>query len=269
MIKLSEAFKQNRLLIGIALVVVIGVGGAVLWAKNTDNTAANDNSGAVDVVKQHLDDMKNDFGVISFSVNSVQEVHNAQHIKNILASEVAVQMGLKKENIALVDAYVNAQYDGTKVFYNSGENQYMGFRLVRKDKSSPWIIADFGQGIGGISFIDFQNPHPERSAELYVWKNKELTGNDDTYFTVLDNDLKCINKNKPESEIYDLAVATDSIDSVNLRLAGIPNLTHLLVYQMNTTDFTKQEMSDIADKIIINADNHTISIGLWEKGKIQ
>lgn len=56
-------------------------------------------------------------------------------------------------------------------------------------------------------------------------------------------------------------------DSVNLMLAGIPNLTRLSIYQMNTTDFTKQEMSDIADKIIINADNHIISIGLWEKGK--
>jgi len=34
---------------------------------------------------------------------------------------------------------------------------------------------------------------------------------------------------------------------------------------LNTTDFTKQEMLEIADKIIINADNHLISIGVWEE----
>ncbi|HWQ72114.1 MAG TPA: DUF4829 domain-containing protein [Desulfitobacteriaceae bacterium] len=261
MIKFSESLKQYKLLIGFVLVIVIGVGVVLLRTQNTDNVAATDDSGVVDVVKQHLADMKNDFGVISFSVNSVKEVHNDQHIKNILEDDDAVKMGLTKENIALVDAYVNVQYDGTKVPYNSGENQYISFALIREDKSKTWIIADYGQGMGGIPYIDFRNLQPVRSVELYVWKNRELTGNDNTYFTVLDNDTNGINRNRPESEIYDLAIATNSIDSVNLRLAGIPNLTNLSIYQMNTTDFTKQEMSDIADKIVINADNHTISIG--------
>jgi len=263
----SGISKRNKLLISIFLVAIIAVGGILLWTKNTDSSDGIDRSGAVEVVKQYLDDMKNNFGVISFSVNSVQEVHNAQHIKNILADEDAVKMGLKKENIALVDAYVNAQYDNTKVPTGGGENQYIGFTLVRKDNSSPWIIANFGQGMGGVRYIDFQNPNPRRSAELYVWKNRALTGNDNTYFTVLNDDTNVINKNGAESEIYDLGKAFDSIDSVNLWLAGIPNLTELAVYQMNTTDFTKQEMSEIADKIVISADNHSISIGLWEEGK--
>ena len=96
-----------------------------------------------------------------------------------------------------------------------------------------------------------------------MWKNKELTGNDNAYFTVLDGE----NGNEQESKIYDLAAVTDSIDCVNLTLAGTPNLTNLAIYQLNTTDFTKQEMLEIADKIIINADNHRISIGVREERK--
>ncbi|MCB8815427.1 DUF4829 domain-containing protein [Desulfosporosinus shakirovi] len=263
---LSENLKRNKLWISIFLVAIIAV--ILLWTKNknTDSSDGIDRSGAVEVVKQYLDDKKNDFGVISFSVNSVQEVHNAQHIKNILGDEDAVKMGLTEDNIALVDAYVNAQYDNTKVPTGGGENQYIGFALVRKDKSTPWIIANSGQGMGGVRYIDFNNLNPKRSAELYVWKNRAFTGNDNTYFTVLNDDTNGINKNRAESEIYDLGKAFDSIDAANLLLAGIPNLTKLAVYQMNTTDFTKQEMSEIADKIVISADNHSISIGLWKKG---
>ena len=116
--------------------------------------------------------------------NSVKEVYNEQHLKNILEDEDAVKMGLKKDNIALVDAHINVQYDSTKVPNSSGENKYIGFTLIRENESKPWLIANSGQGMGGVSLIDFQNPRPTESAELYVWKNKELTGNDNAYFIV-------------------------------------------------------------------------------------
>jgi len=224
-----------------------------------------DKVAAVEVVTKYLEGRKNDFGVISLSINSVQAVENAQHLQNILGDEDAAKMGLTKENIALVDAYINVQHDGTIVPNQSGDNVYIGFTLIRQDKDSPWLINDYGQGLGGVAFMDFQNPYPERSAELYVWKNKALTGNDNTYFTVLSEQTNEINKNRTESEIYNLAKASDDLNYINLDLNGIPNLTHLAIYQMNTTDFTKQEMADIAAQIVINADNHSISIGLWEQ----
>lgn len=131
-----------------------------------------DKDAAVEVVTKHLEGRKNDFGVISLSINSVQAVENAQHLQNILEDEDAAKMGLTKENIALVDAYINVQNDGTKVPNQSGDNVYIGFTLIRQNKDSPWLINDYGQGLGGVSFMDFLNPYPEKSAELYVWKNE-------------------------------------------------------------------------------------------------
>lgn len=248
----------------IILVLAVGTGCTSSQPGDAAELSQADKDAAVEVVTKHLEGRKNDFGMISLAINSVQTVENAQHLQNILEDEDAAKMGLTEENIALVDAYINVQYDGTKVPYNSGENEYIGFTLIRKDSASPWLINTYGQGLGGVTFMDFENPYPERSAELYVWKNKALTGNDNTYFTVLSEQTNEINKNRAESEIYDLAKASDNLNYINLELNGIPNLTYLAIYQMNTTDFTKKEMESIAKEITLNADNHTISIGLRE-----
>jgi len=246
------------------LVFALGTGCSSSQTGDAAELSQADKDAAVEVVTKHLEGRKNDFGVISLSINSVRTVENAQHLQNILEDEDAAKMGLTKENIALVDAYINVQHDGTKVPNQSGDNVYIGFTLIRQDKDSPWLINDYGQGLGGVTFMDFENPYPERSAELYVWKNKELTGNDNTYFTVLSEYTNEINKSRTESEIYNLAKASENLNYINLDLNGIPNLTYLAIYQMNTADFTKEEMEAIADKIILNADNHRISIGLWK-----
>jgi hypothetical protein len=57
----------------------------------------------------------------------------------------------------------------------------------------------------------------------------------------------------------------NSLDLVNRELSRYPDLSNLAIYQMNTTDFSKQQMSGIADQIMISSDNHQISIGLWQK----
>lgn len=246
------------------LLFALGTGCSSSQTGDAAELSQADKDAAVEVVTKHLEGRKNDFGVISLAINSVQTVENAQHLQNILEDEDAAKMGLTKENIALVDAYINVQHDGTIVSNQSGDNVYIGFTLIRQDKDSPWLINNYGQGLGGVAFMDYENPYPERSAELYVWKNKALTGNDNTYFTVLSEQTNEIIKNRKESEIYDLAKASDDLNYINLQLVGIPNLTYLAVYQMNTTDFTKREMSNIVDQIILNADNHRISIGLWE-----
>lgn len=241
--------RRKLYLLIIILVLAVGAGCTSSQPGDAAELSQADKDAAVEVVRKHLEGRKNDFGVISLAINSVKTVENVQHLQNILEDEDAAKMGLTEENIALVDAYINVQYDGTKVPYNSGDNVYIGFTLIRQDKDSPWLINNYGQGLGGVAFMDFQNPYPERSAELYVWKNKALTGNDNTYFTVLSEQTNEIIKNRKESEIYDLAKASDDLNSINLQLVGISNLTYLAVYQMNTTDFTKEEMEAIADKI--------------------
>lgn len=247
----------------VILIVTLSAGCGSSQTGDAAELSQTDKNAAVEVVTKHLEGMKNDFGVISLSINRVQVVENAQHLQNILNDEDAAKMRLTKENIALVDAYINVQYDGTKVPYNSGTNEYIGFTLIRRDKDSPWLINDSGQGLGGVSLMDFENPYPERSAELYVWKNRALTGNDNTYFTVLSEYTNEINKNRTESEIYDLTKTSDDLDYINRCLNGIPNLTYLAIYQMNATDFTKEEIQAIARRIILNTDNHSISIGVW------
>lgn len=256
--------RRKIYLLIIILLISLGAGCSDSQAGGTAELSQADKEAAVEVVRKHLEGRKNDFGVISLSINSVQAVENAQHLQNILEDEDAAKMGLTEENIALVDAYIDVQYDGTKVPDQSGDNVYIGFTLIRQDKDSPWLINTYGQGLGGVNFMDFQNPYPERSAELYVWKNKVLTGNDNTYFTVLSEHTDAINENRTEGEIYDLARASDNLNHINLELNGIRNLTYLAIYQMNTTDFTKEEMESIAKQITLNADNHSISIGLWE-----
>jgi hypothetical protein len=256
--------RRKIYLLIIILLISLGAGCSDSQAGGTAELSQTDKEAAVEVVRKHLEGRKNDFGVINLSINSVQGVENAQHLQNILEDEDAAKMGLTEENIALVDAYINVQYDGTKVPDQSGDNVYIGFTLIRQDKDSPWLINTYGQGLGGVNFMDFQNPYPERSAELYVWKNKVLTGNDNTYFTVLSEHTDAINENRTEGEIYDLARASDNLNHINLELNGIRNLTYLAIYQMNTTDFTKEEMESIAKQITLNADNHSISIGLWE-----
>ncbi|MGD9677014.1 MAG: hypothetical protein AB7V16_01455 [Vulcanibacillus sp.] len=109
------------------------------------------------------------------------------------------------------------------------------------------------------------NEDPMKGLELYVWKNKDLTGNNDTYFTL----LMGTNRNKDKNEIYDLGVAVNSIEELNQLLASYSTETELFIYQMNTVDFTKDEMSIIADKINFPVGNGVKTIGLWHSNIVE
>lgn len=102
---------------------------------------------------------------------------------------------------------------------------------------------------------------PMKGLELYVWKNKELTGNSDTYYTL----LLGTNRNKESSEIYDLNTAVKSIEQLNIMLTEYSAETVMSIYQMNTTDFSKAEMQAISDNVKFLNGNGSKSIGLWEK----
>ncbi len=102
---------------------------------------------------------------------------------------------------------------------------------------------------------------PMKGLELYVWKNKEVTGNSDTYYTL----LLGTNRNKEEREIYDLDMAVSSIDKLNEMLNKYNTQTELFIYQMNTTDFTKAEMGVISEQIKFPFNGNGMkAIGLWQ-----
>lgn len=105
------------------------------------------------------------------------------------------------------------------------------------------------------------NEVPMKGLELYVWKNKEVTGNNDIYYTL----MLGTNRNKVESEIYDLNSAVNSIDKLNEMLVKYNVETELFIYQMNTSDFTNAEMQAISDNLKFPNGNGSKVIGLWQK----
>lgn len=112
-----------------------------------------------------------------------------------------------------------------------------------------------------MNFIKAADKAPMKGLELFVWKNKELTGNSDTYYTL----LLGTNRNKEESEIYDLNTTVKNIEQLNRMLTEYSTETVISIYQMNTTDFTKAEMQAISDNVKFLNGNGSKSIGLWEK----
>ncbi len=89
------------------------------------------------------------------------------------------------------------------------------------------------------------NITPLKGIELYIWKNKKITGNNYTYFTV----LLGTNRDKLESEIYNLNEATNSIDKLNQMLSAYSVETHLTIFKMNEDDFTYEKIENILNKI--------------------
>lgn len=90
-----------------------------------------------------------EFGVISLDILAIYYEKDTQYKHNILKSERAIEKGLTADNIAVVDALYQAEYDGTKVPSNSGKIDWLFF-LIREDKNSPWYIQEWGYGYGGI-----------------------------------------------------------------------------------------------------------------------
>ncbi|MEI7885486.1 MAG: M56 family metallopeptidase [Clostridia bacterium] len=122
------------------------------------------------------------------------------------------------------------------------------------------LISNNVKPLNGNSYLNTENVVPMKGLEIYVWKNKELTGNNDTYYTLQVG----TNRIKELSEIYDTKLATNSLDKLNEMLAGFGSATEVFIYQMNTEDFTKAEMQAIADKIKLTQNTYSIAIGLWQ-----
>ena len=117
---------------------------------------------------------------------------------------------------------------------------------------------------GNVSYgfrVKVKREAPMKGLELYVWKNSEVTGNDDTFFTLLPG----TNRLKEATEIYDLNVAVKSIEEVNDLLSNYEAATELFINQMNERDFTKLEMEAILESLNFPiGGNGSIAVGVWQ-----
>ncbi len=83
-----------------------------------------------------------------------------------------------------------------------------------------------------------------KKVELYVWKNKKVTGSNDVYYTLVPR------TNTPPTEvmIYNLQVATTDLNAINEKLKQYEGETHLSI--RHDRSFTKDEMIIMDEKII-------------------
>ena len=94
-----------------------------------------------------------------------------------------------------------------------------------------------------------------KGLELYVWRKPGLTGNYNLYYTLLQG----TNRNKTESEIYDLSKAVSDLEIIKKELSGYASGTHLFI--RHNKDIDKEIMIDISDQLRGIIENGVISKG--------
>lgn len=94
-----------------------------------------------------------------------------------------------------------------------------------------------------------------KGLELYVWRNPDLTGNNDIYYTLLTG----TNRNKTKSEVYNFNIATSELNNIKKELSTYRSGTHLSV--MHSMNIDKATMSQIGDELIGCLKNASMGIG--------
>lgn len=92
------------------------------------------------------------YGLVSLTIHEINQVEGEaleMHMAPILEGEKAHELGIVREDIAIVRVRYEGIYDGAKVPMDSGEYDW-NFNLYRQDSSSPWKISNWGEGYGGL-----------------------------------------------------------------------------------------------------------------------
>lgn len=92
------------------------------------------------------------YGLVSLTIHEIYQVDGEaleMHLAPILDGEKAKELGIGREDIAVVHVRYEGIYDGTKVPFDSREYEW-NFNLYRQDDRSPWKISNWGEGYGGL-----------------------------------------------------------------------------------------------------------------------
>lgn len=82
-----------------------------------------------------------------------------------------------------------------------------------------------------------------KGLELYVWRNKDITGNNSIHYTLLIG----TNRSKSKSEIYDMNVATSDLEIIKQELSKYRSNTSLFI--MQDIDIDKNIIKKINDEL--------------------
>ncbi|NMB96783.1 MAG: DUF4825 domain-containing protein [Clostridiaceae bacterium] len=94
-----------------------------------------------------------------------------------------------------------------------------------------------------------------KGLELYVWRNPDLTGNNNIYYTLLTG----TDRNKTKSEVYNFNIATSELEDIKKDLSTYRSGTHLSV--MHSMNIDKATMEKIGDELIDCLKNASMGIG--------
>lgn len=95
-------------------------------------------------------------------------------------------------------------------------------------------------------------------AAVYIWKNRGVMNC--SLFMYGQNEYRL----ETEAAIFDNDMVFNNLDVLNESLeASGAEFSHIYVIQMNTSDYSKEEMEIIADRIKISSKNYSLSVGAY------
>lgn len=268
MIKLGALFKKRRLLIAalsIAIICTVSIlfltqspssHATMKWAKNLSVSEVERIELVVmpGVENERYRLFKEDeFEDVIALINQSRGSHltNPEELNGgAVTFYVTTKDGLRHTvtNIGNTQLFIDTDY------YDAGYDWLSSWQYTRGNAPLPEDFSFEGNGKGG-KLQSF------KGLELYVWKNEKLTGSGEPYFTLLEG----TNRNKEHAEIYNLDAAVFDIKAVGQALSRYDEGLHLSLYQMNETDFTKEQMSGFLDALMeYMPQNSSASIGLFE-----
>ncbi len=118
-------------------------------------------------------------------------------------------------------------------------------------------LSRFGENIVLLQDILEEKKSAMKGLELYVWREPEITDNNDIYYTLLVG----TNRNKSKSEVFNMNIAVSDLDVIKKELSEYRSGTGLSI--MHEKEIDKNTMITISDEfsgIIKNASIHILGI---------
>lgn len=95
--------------------------------------------------------------------------------------------------------------------------------------------------------------------EVYVWKNRQASGTNKTYYTLLTDTMA----EKTEKQIYSMSNAVDTVIALNREIAKYPKEKELILYQLKSTGFSNEQMRQLQEQIRMPNEEGKVVLGEW------